>query len=162
MIDTSDPYSAFEQHQRVGCVTCCLSAEITQRSQGLGLFPLCCSRELAGTTICCSLLLDTGLGRGLLTELGTPKQGDGRKKVLCHQHRAKLVSSVVPQWPPARECDVGTVDILTLEMHGARQQWVQDTAASCLLHACDGMAKAGSFSYEMLEVMPPVQASVSP
>lgn len=107
MIDTSDPYSAFEQHQRVGCVTCCLSAEITQRSQGLGLFPLCCSRELAGTTICCSLLLDTGLGRGLLTELGTPKQGDGWKKVLCHQHRAKLVSSAVPQWPPASDVTCG-------------------------------------------------------
>lgn len=71
--------------------------------------------------MCCSLLFDTGLRTGLLSELGTPKQGDGWKEVLYHQHKAKpfLCGALVAS---CRECDMSTVDILTLEVHGARQQ----------------------------------------
>lgn len=90
------------------------------------------------------MLFDTGLRRGLLSELGTPKQGGWLEGSPVPQHKTKPVSSVVPWWPPAGECDVGTMDILTLEVHGARQQCMQDSAASRFLHACDGVAKAGS------------------
>lgn len=161
MTDTSDPYSAFEQHQWVGCVTCCLSAEITQGSQGLGFFPLCCSREFAGTTECCSLLFNTGPRRGLLSELGTPEQGGWLQESPVPPTQSKT-SFLCGALVALLQGSVSTTDILTLEVRGARQQWMQDSAASCFLHAWDGVAKAGSFFYEVLEVMPPVQASASP
>lgn len=89
-------------------------------------FPLCRSTKFAGDNTCCYLLFDTqASGEGSGPNRGHQSSGPGWEKDLCHQHKAKTVSSVVPRWPPVGECDVGTTVILILEVLGARQQWPQ-------------------------------------